>query len=140
MRRIPTLLMTIGLVAAACSGDDPTGSGGSPDDPGRRDQAVLEVVEQDEIARTVASALQGALEIAHLFGKGAPRSSTRAASCFLGARKLLPEVRGDLEAMVEGDVARAQVYQLLGDIDMQQDQLDSALEMYRLARQSLTER
>ena len=58
----------------------------------------------------------------------------------VSARKLLPEVRGDLEAMVEGDVARAQVYQLLGDIDMQQDQLDSALEMYRLARKSLTKR
>ncbi len=58
----------------------------------------------------------------------------------VSARKLLPEVRGDLEAMVEGDVAQAQVYQLLGDIDMQQDRLDSALEMYRLARQSLAKR
>ncbi|MGD9315565.1 MAG: tetratricopeptide repeat protein [Anaerolineae bacterium] len=58
----------------------------------------------------------------------------------VSARKLLPEVRGDLEVMVEQDVASAQVYQLLGDIDMQQDQLDSALEMYRLARQSLTKR
>jgi tetratricopeptide (TPR) repeat protein len=58
----------------------------------------------------------------------------------VSARKLLPEVRRDLEAMVEEDVAQAQVYQLLGDIDMQQDRLDSALEMYRLARQSLAKR
>jgi tetratricopeptide (TPR) repeat protein len=58
----------------------------------------------------------------------------------VSARKLLPVVREDLEAMVEEDVAPAQVYQLLGDIDMQQDRLDSALEMYRLARQALTKR
>ena len=58
----------------------------------------------------------------------------------VSARKLLADVRGDLEAMAEEDVDRARLYQLLGDIDMQQGKLDSALEMYRLARQSLTKR
>jgi tetratricopeptide (TPR) repeat protein len=58
----------------------------------------------------------------------------------VSARKLLTDVRGDLEAMAEEDVDRARLYQLLGDIDMQQDKLDSALEMYRLARHSLTKR
>jgi hypothetical protein len=56
----------------------------------------------------------------------------------VSARKYLPKVREELESMLEEDVNRAQLYQLLGDIDMQQDNLDSALEMYRLARQSLT--
>jgi tetratricopeptide (TPR) repeat protein len=56
----------------------------------------------------------------------------------VSARKYLPEVREELESMVEEDVNRAQLYQLLGDIHMQQDDLDGALEMYRLARQSLS--
>jgi tetratricopeptide (TPR) repeat protein len=58
----------------------------------------------------------------------------------ISARKLLSDVCGDLEAMAEEDVDRARLYQLLGDVYMQQDQLDRALEMYRLARQSLTKR
>jgi len=58
----------------------------------------------------------------------------------ISARRLLPDVLGDLEPLVEKDVDRARVYQLLGDAYMHQDQLDKALEMYRLARQWLTRR
>jgi len=58
----------------------------------------------------------------------------------ISARRLLPDVLGDLEPLVEKDVDRARVYQLLGDVYMHQDQLDKALEMYRLARQWLTRR
>jgi tetratricopeptide (TPR) repeat protein len=58
----------------------------------------------------------------------------------VSARKQLPDVLGDLQPLLEKDVDRARVYQLLGDIHMQQDQLDQALEMYRQARRSLTKR
>lgn len=58
----------------------------------------------------------------------------------VSARKQLPEVQDDLEQLAKEDVDRARVYQLLGDVYMQQDQLDQALEMYRQARQSLTKR
>jgi tetratricopeptide (TPR) repeat protein len=58
----------------------------------------------------------------------------------VSARKRLPDVLGDLELLVEKDVDQARVYQLLGDIHMQQDQLDQALEMYRQARRLLTKR
>jgi tetratricopeptide (TPR) repeat protein len=56
----------------------------------------------------------------------------------ISARRLLPDVLGDLELLAEEEVDRARVYQLLGDVHMHQDQLDKALEMYRLARQWLT--
>ena len=58
----------------------------------------------------------------------------------VSVRKRLPDVLGDLEPLLEKDVDRARVYHLLGDIYMQQDQLDQALEMYRQARRSLTTR
>ena len=56
----------------------------------------------------------------------------------VSARKLLAEVVGDLGSLAEEGVEPTRVYQLLGDAYMQQDQLDKALEMYRLARESLT--
>ena len=55
----------------------------------------------------------------------------------VSARKFLPEVLHDLEQMLEEDVDRARLYQLMGDIYMHQDQLDKSLEAYRLARQAL---
>jgi hypothetical protein len=55
----------------------------------------------------------------------------------ISARKFLPEVLHDLEQLTEEDVDRARLYQLMGDIYMHQDDLDKALEAYRLARQSL---
>jgi tetratricopeptide (TPR) repeat protein len=84
---------------------------------------------------------QARLELARLYG--AEQDWTFALTHYeklVSARKLLPDVAGDLETLAEEDVERARVYQLLGDAYMQQDQLDKALGMYRLARESLTKR
>jgi tetratricopeptide (TPR) repeat protein len=84
---------------------------------------------------------QARLELARLYGGEQDWASALAHyEKLVSARRLLPEVVGDLETMAEEDVERARVYQLLGDAHMQQDQLDQALEMYRLARESLTKR
>ena len=56
----------------------------------------------------------------------------------ISARRFLPDIVADLESLAEQHVEPARVYHMLGDAYMQQDQLDEALEMYRLARQSLT--
>jgi tetratricopeptide (TPR) repeat protein len=58
----------------------------------------------------------------------------------VSARKQLPDVIQDLEPLEQTGVDRAQLYQLLGDAYMHQDQLDRALQMYRQARQSLARR
>ena len=58
----------------------------------------------------------------------------------ISARRFLPDIVDDLESLAEQDVEPARVYHMLGDAYMQQDQLDEALEMYRLARQKLTKR
>ncbi len=82
---------------------------------------------------------QARLELARLYG--AEQDWTSALTHYeklVSARRLLPDVVEDLEAMAEEGKERARVYQLLGDAYMQQDQLDKALGMYRLARESLT--
>ncbi len=58
----------------------------------------------------------------------------------ISARRFLPDVVDDLESLVDQDVELARVYHMLGDAYMQQDRLDDALKMYRLARQKLTKR
>ncbi|MEJ2735026.1 MAG: tetratricopeptide repeat protein [Anaerolineae bacterium] len=81
------------------------------------------------------------LELARLYGDAQDWTSALTHyEKLVSARKLLPDVVGGLEALAEEGVERARVYQLLGDAYMQQDQLDKALEMYRLARESLTKR
>jgi hypothetical protein len=46
----------------------------------------------------------------------------------------------DLTSLTQEAVDQARLYQMLGDAHMQSDHLDKALEMYRLARQALTQR
>jgi tetratricopeptide (TPR) repeat protein len=58
----------------------------------------------------------------------------------ISARRFLPDVVEDLESLVDQQVEPSRIYHMLGDAYMQQDQLDEALEMYRLARQQLTKR
>ena len=58
----------------------------------------------------------------------------------ISAHRFLPDVVDDLESLVDQDVEPSRIYHMLGDAYMQQDQLDEALEMYRLARQQLTKR
>jgi tetratricopeptide (TPR) repeat protein len=58
----------------------------------------------------------------------------------ISARQFLPEVITDLKALSQEPVDRPRLYQLLGDAHMQNDELDEALEMYRAARQALTQR
>ena len=58
----------------------------------------------------------------------------------ISARRFLPDVIDDLQSLVGQDVEQSRIYHMLGDAYMQQDQLDEALEMYRLARQKLTRR
>lgn len=84
---------------------------------------------------------QARLELARLYGGEQDWASALTHyEKLVSARRLLPDVVGDLETMAEEGVERARVYQLLGDAFMQQDQLDKALGMYRLARESLTQR
>jgi tetratricopeptide (TPR) repeat protein len=51
--------------------------------------------------------------------------------------ELRPQVIDDLASLAAEDVDQTQVFQLLGDAHMQDDQLDEALEMYRQAHQAL---
>jgi cytochrome c-type biogenesis protein CcmH/NrfG len=46
----------------------------------------------------------------------------------------------DLQSLLSEDADKVQVYRLLGDAYMEVDQVDQALEMYRLARQILRKR
>jgi tetratricopeptide (TPR) repeat protein len=54
--------------------------------------------------------------------------------------KLVPAVIHDLQSLLDEDADKVQVYRLLGDAYMEIDQVDQALEMYRLARQILRKR
>jgi len=58
----------------------------------------------------------------------------------ISARKFLPAVLDDLGELLQEEADEARVYQLMGDAYMQQDELDKALEMYRLAQQTLIQR
>jgi tetratricopeptide (TPR) repeat protein len=58
----------------------------------------------------------------------------------ISARRFLPEVIDDLESLLEKQIEQARVYHMLGDAYMQQDRLDEALDMYRLARKTLAKR
>ena len=55
----------------------------------------------------------------------------------ISARKFLPAVIEDLVPLLAEGKERARVCQLLGDAYVQEDRLDEALNMYRLARQAL---
>ncbi len=81
------------------------------------------------------------LEVARLHVAGQDWNAAMAQyGKLVSSRKQLPDVIQDLESLEGQDVDRAQLYQLLGDAYMHQDQLDKALQMYRQARQSLTKR
>ncbi len=58
----------------------------------------------------------------------------------VSARKLLPAVINDLELMLKEEKEQARLCQLLGDAYVQDERLDEALNMYRLARQALLKR
>jgi tetratricopeptide (TPR) repeat protein len=58
----------------------------------------------------------------------------------IAARNNLPTVIDDLTSLTQKEVDQARVYQMLGDAHMQSENLDQALEMYRLARQALANR
>jgi tetratricopeptide (TPR) repeat protein len=58
----------------------------------------------------------------------------------ISARKFLPNILDDLELMLKRGVEQARVYQLMGDAYLQENALDKALQMYRLAQQALTKR
>ncbi len=58
----------------------------------------------------------------------------------ISARKFLPFVLEDLDLLLQEEVDRPRVYQLMGDAYLQQNKLDKSLQMYRLAQQALTKR
>jgi tetratricopeptide (TPR) repeat protein len=58
----------------------------------------------------------------------------------IASRKMGPAVIHDLEGLLQEEVDKVQVYRLLGDAYMESDEIDQALEMYRLARQILRKR
>jgi len=55
----------------------------------------------------------------------------------ISARKFVPAIIEDLVPLLAEGKERARVCQLLGDAYVQEDRLDEALNMYRLARQAL---
>ncbi len=52
----------------------------------------------------------------------------------VGTDELRLELIGDLRGMLDEDVDPGRVYQLLGDVYMQDGQPDEAVQMYKLAR------
>jgi cytochrome c-type biogenesis protein CcmH/NrfG len=58
----------------------------------------------------------------------------------VSSRKHVRAVIDDLQPLLDEEVDRVRLYQMLGDAYMQENQLDEALEMYRLARQALMHR
>jgi len=58
----------------------------------------------------------------------------------IAGHKLIRAVILDLQELLQQETDRVQVYRLLGDAYMESDQIDQALEMYRLARQILRKR
>ena len=58
----------------------------------------------------------------------------------IAGHKLIRAVTLDLQGLLQEETDRVQVYRLLGDAFMESDQIDQALEMYRLARQILRKR
>ena len=58
----------------------------------------------------------------------------------IAGHKLIRAVSLDLQELLQEETDRVQVYRLLGDAYMESDQIDQALEMYRLARQMLRKR
>ncbi len=98
----------------------------------RREELVAQLKERprDYAAR---------LELARLYQQeGDWNAALNQYEKLISARKSLPDVIQELNAMQNEPVDRTRLYQLLGDAYMQNDQLNEALEMYRLARQMLT--
>jgi hypothetical protein len=59
----------------------------------------------------------------------------------VAARQFIPTVIDDLQPLADDrDVDLARLHQILGDAYMQENELDKALEMYRLARKALMKR
>jgi tetratricopeptide (TPR) repeat protein len=58
----------------------------------------------------------------------------------IASRKMVRAAIQDLQGLLQEQVDRVQVYRLLGDAYMETDEIDQALEMYRLARQILRRR
>ena len=81
------------------------------------------------------------LELARLYGE--ERDWSAALTHYqklISARKFLPAVLKELGLLLHEEVDQPRVYQLMGDAYMQQDDLDKALETYRLAQQLLLNR
>ncbi len=58
----------------------------------------------------------------------------------VSARKFLPVVVDELKVMADKDIDRPRLFQVLGDAYMNQDKLETALDMYRQAREALIKR
>ncbi len=58
----------------------------------------------------------------------------------IAGHKMIRAVILDLQGLLEQETDKVQVYRLLGDAHMESNQIDQALEMYRLARQILRKR
>jgi tetratricopeptide (TPR) repeat protein len=81
------------------------------------------------------------LEVARLFcAEGEWDAAMDHYQKLVSARKFLPAVIDDLTPLAGEPVDLARLYQLQGDALMEDDRLDDALEMYRKAKQALTQR
>jgi len=58
----------------------------------------------------------------------------------IASRRMVRAAIHDLQSLLQEEVDKVQVYRLLGDAYMESDEIDQALEMYRLARQILRKR
>ena len=116
------------------------------------EEAVLEVAEEEVAApsredellqqlKTRPRDYSSRLELARLYYHDQDWDAALGSyEKLISARRFLPDIVDDLESLAQQDVEPARVYHMLGDAYMQQDQLDEALEMYRLARQKLANR
>jgi len=98
----------------------------------------------DELLAQVTSRprdYEARLELARIYrGEGDWNAALGHFERLVNARKHLPAVIEDLQALAGEDIDQARLYQLLGDALMQEGQLDEALDMYRQARRALVGR
>jgi tetratricopeptide (TPR) repeat protein len=109
--------------------------------PGVEEPAVTLPSRVDELLvhlKTKPRDYQSRLDVARLYAADKDWNSALAHyEKLISARKLLPAAIDDLQPLLQEPVDRVRLYQLLGDAYMQAEQLNKALEMYRLARQAL---
>ncbi len=145
---IPASPATEAPSAEATPADDVPAWARAMQDAQAPEPRVVESGAEQPIARSRPEELQARLEVQP--GDHQARLELARLSCaeqdwdgalaqyeeLVGADEVRLELIGDLRGMLDEDVDPGRVYQLLGDVYMQNGQPDEAVQMYRLARQA----